>query len=201
MESINKFMFKEKNFYQNKKNLETQKNLENKNKEKISKIESLRTGPQQKAELILVLLGEKPGICLSLFTENESEIDDDEEKIKNLDLKYKKVSQEKKGERYMAEFLVSKNEDTLNELAEADPSKDHYRFGALMGYPESAIKAFLEGTCLSIEEERELLSKYPEIVFNDFRLSRDNNKEELELVKRWNGLVEKESPEVYNKLK
>lgn len=201
MVSINKFMFKENNFYQTNKNPETQENLENKNKEKISKIESLRTGPQQKAELILVLLGEKPGICLSLFTETESEIDDDEEKIKNLDLKYKKVSQGKKGERYMAEFLVSKNEDTLNELAEADPSKDHYKFGALMGYPESAIKAFLEDTCLSIEDERELLGKYPEIVFNDFRLSKGNTEEELEIVKRWNNLVEKEAPDVYDKLK
>ena len=69
-----------------------------------------------------------------------------------------------------------------------------------MGYPESAIKAFLEGTCLSIEAERELLGKYPEIVFNDFRLSRDNNKEELEIVKRWNNLVEKEAPNIYSEL-
>ncbi len=194
-------MFKENNFYLNGAEVKTPENLEeNKNKEKIIKIESLKTGSQQKAELILMLLGEKPGIDLSLFADSENEIDEDEEKIKSLDLKYKKVNQEKRGQRYMAEFLISQNQDTLNELAEADPSKDHYKYGALMGYPKSAIKAFLEGTCLSMEDERELLSKYPEIVFNDFRLSKDNNKEELELVKRWNSLVKKEAPDVYSEL-
>ncbi|MFZ4632465.1 MAG: hypothetical protein ACOYL8_04705 [Patescibacteria group bacterium] len=170
-------------------------------KDKILKVETLKTGPQQKAELILVLLGEKPGIGLSLFVDKENEIDEDEEKIRSLNLKYKKVKQEKRGKRYMAEFLISQSEDTLNELTESDPSKDHYRYGSLMGYPESAIKAFLEGTCLNIDDERELLSKYPEIVFNDFRLSRDHNKEELELVRRWNNLVEKEAPNIYNELK
>lgn len=195
-------MFKDSNFYQSSEEVETPETLEeNKNKERIIKIESLKTGSQQKAGLILVVLGEKPGINLSVFTETEIEINEEEEKIKSLDLKYKKVNQEKMGDRYMAEFLISQNEDTLNELAEVDPSKDHYKYGALMGYPESAIKAFLEGTCLSIEDERELLSKYPEIVFNDFRLSKDNSKEEMEIIRRWNKLVEKEAPDVYNELK
>lgn len=195
-------MFKDSNFYQSSEEVEAPETLEeNKNKERIIKIESLKTGSQQKAGLILVVLGEKPGINLSVFTETEIEINEEEEKIKSLDLKYKKVSQKKNGDRYMAEFLISKEEDILKELTETSPAKDHYKFGTLMGYPESAIKAFLEGTCLSIEDERELLSKYPEIVFNDFRLSKDNNKEEVEIVRRWNNLVEKESPDVYNELK
>ena len=122
-------MFKKNNFYLNNVEIKTSENLEeNKNKEKILKIDSLKTGPKQKAELILVLLGERPAIELSLFTDNEIEIDEDEEKIKSLDLKYKKVNQEKRGKRYMAEFLISQNEDTLNELAGTDPSKDHYEY-------------------------------------------------------------------------
>jgi len=148
-----------------------------------------------------VLLGEKPGVDLSLFADTENEIDEDEEKIKSLNLKYKKISQEKKGKRYVAEFLISQDENILDDLVQADPSKEHYKFGSLMGYPESAIKAFLEETCLSIEDEKELLSNYPEIVFYGFRLSKDHNKEELETIKHWNSLIEKEAPNIYNELK
>ena len=70
-----------------------------------------------------------------------------------------------------------------------------------MGYPVSAIKAFLEGNCLSIEEEKELLKQYSEIVLHDFRWSKNNSKEEIEILKRWNDLLKKMVPDLYNELK
>jgi len=173
----------------------------NENLERISRIESIKTGSCQKANLVLVLLGQKPSIGLTVYVDTEQEIAEEEEKIKGLKLNYKKISQEEKRGRYVAEFILAKGEDILNELSEVDPSRDHKKFGSLMGYPMSAIKAFLEGNCLSIEEEKELLKQHPEIVLHDFRLSKDNNKEEIETLERWNDLLKKEAPDLYSGLK
>lgn len=195
-------MFKENNFYQNSKEVKMPENLEeNKNKEKILRIESIKTGSCQKANLVLVLLGQKPGIDLTVYVDTKKEIAEEEDKIKSLKLNYKKISQEEKGGRYVAEFILAKSEDILNELSKTDPSRDHEKFGSLMGYPMSAIKAFLEGNCFSVEEERELLKQHPEIALHDFRLSKDNNKEEIETLKRWNDLLKKEAPDLYSVLK
>ncbi|MFA5000026.1 MAG: hypothetical protein WC545_01550 [Patescibacteria group bacterium] len=181
------------------KNLEKIKVPEN--QEKIALIETLKTGAEQKANLILVLLGEKPGLALTLFADTPEEISADEEKIKNLGLKYQKVSQEKKGKRYSSKFLISKNQETLDALTEVDPAKNHEKYGALMGYPDSAIKAFLTGDSLSSEEERKMLSQYPEIVFRNFRLSKDSAAEEIELLKHQNNLIKNTAPNIYNELK
>lgn len=174
---------------------------ENENREKISKIESIRTGYQQKANLVLVLLGEKPGVDLTVYVDTEEEIIEEEKKLKSLGLNFKKMGQEKKGNRYVAEFIVAKDDDILSELSKVDPSRDHEKFGSLMGYPKSAIKAFLEGNSLSIEEEREILEKYPKIVLHDFRLSKDNNKEEIETLRRWNEVLEKKAPSLYSEVR
>lgn len=173
----------------------------NENLEKISTIENLKTGSYQKANLILVLLGHKPGLNLTVYADTEKQLAEEEEKIKSLKLNCKKISQEEKNGRYVAEFILAKNEEVINKLSEADPSQDHEKFGSLMGYPRSAVKAFLEGNCLAVEEERELLKQYPEIVLHDFRLSKDNHKEEIETLKLWNGLLEKVAPDLYNQLR
>ena len=177
-------------------------NLEkNKNQEKITKIERLKTGSEQKAGLVLVLFGEKPGINLTIYTDTEEEIMEEEEKIKSLGLKFKKINQEEKGKRYNAKFIITKDENVLDELSEINSSKDHEKFGSLMGYPLSAIKAFTEGNCLSIEEERELLKQNPGIVFHNFRLSKDRNTEEIEILKHWNNLLKREAPDLYDELR
>lgn len=66
------------------------------NKERVEKIKSLKTGFQQIADLILVLLGEKPATDLTIFTDTQEEISEEEEKLKNIGLKFKKKSQYKK---------------------------------------------------------------------------------------------------------
>jgi hypothetical protein len=169
----------------------------NENQEKIAMIESLKTGFEQKAGLVLVLLGEKPALSLTVFTDTPEEARTEEEKINNIGLRSRKISQQEKNGKYVIKFLIAGNENNLNALAEIDPSVDHTKFGALMGYPSTAIKAFSEGELMNIDEERELLDKYPEIVFHNFRLSKDGQEEEIKTLKRWNDIIKKAAPNIY----
>jgi hypothetical protein len=177
-------------------------NLEknNENQKRIAMIERLKTGFEQKAGLVLVLLGEKPALSLAIFVDTPEEAQIEEEKINNIGLKSRKTSQQEKNGKYIIKFLIARNDNNLNELAEADPSVDHAKFGGLMGYPSTAVEAFSEGKLMDIDEERELLGKYPEIVFHNFRLSQDGQEEEIETLKRWNSIIKKAAPNIYPRI-
>jgi len=171
------------------------------NNERIEKIKSLKTGFQQIAELILVLLGEKPATDLTIFTDTQEEISGEEEKLKDIGLKFKKKNQHEKNGRFVAEFSVAGENNNLNELLKIDPSVDHEKFGLLMGFPPSAVKAFLDKKLMSMEDERKILEENPSIVFSNFRLSQANGQAEIETLRRWSNEIKEAAPDIYQKLK
>lgn len=168
------------------------------NREKIEIIEGLKIGFEQKAELILVLLGEKPAFKLTVFANTPEEVSAEEDKIRSIGLRFRKINQQEKNGKYVVQFLIAAEEDNLNKLTEVDPSVNHAEFGTLMGYPSSAVKAFLEGELIDIDEEIELLGKYPEIVFHNFRLSKGGQEKEIEILKHWNNIIKTASPNIYS---
>jgi hypothetical protein len=170
-------------------------------REQIEKIKSLKTGFQQIAELILVLLGEKPATDLTVFTDTQEEVSEEEEKLKNIGLKFKKKSQNKKNGRFVAEFSIASEDNNLDELLKAAPSVDHEKFGLLMGFPPSAVKAFLDKKLMSSDEERKLFKENSDIVFSNFRLSQKDGQVEIETLRRWSNRIKEVAPDIYKKLK
>jgi len=170
-------------------------------KERIEIIKSLRTGFMQKANLILVLLKEKPATDLTIFVKTAEELSEEEEKIKRIGLKFEKIKQQEKNGRQVVEYSVASDENNLSELLGVDPSADHEKYGLLMGYPPSAVKAFMDGELIDPDAERKILAENSDIVFSNFRLSKSNNRAELEVLRRWSRRIEEEALDIYEMLK
>jgi hypothetical protein len=163
--------------------------------ENIRKLEALSIGPAQKAGIILVMLGMKPAAELDLKRRN-----DPKEKILSaldeigLLYKEKEFGSQKN---LTARIAVSYDEKILDELANCHADKDHVRFGQLMGYPESAIRAFMD-------KKESLDDKdYPDmagIIFG-MKLSKANWREETACLRRWSEAIAQYAPGLYQELK
>lgn len=165
-------------------------------REKVKKVEQLKIGPMQKAEIILVLLGLKPAKELDLFKNNDDK-ETVEGVLKQVGLQSKPKEIPVPSENVTDRLAIAKDEETLNQLLTLDAKKDHTEYGRLMGYPETAIAAF--------DQEKKLLAKddYPDtegIIF-DIKLSKDNWPEELEKLKEWSGAIKEYAPDLYEQLK
>jgi hypothetical protein len=161
--------------------------------ENIEKIERLELGAIPRAEAILVLLGLKPATDFETYTWN-----DDWEKVASV-LKNTGVEMDiqiPKGEKNVtALFKIAKTKEDLEKLLSLRPG-DHEKYGRLMGYPESAIKGYLNKQTMDDE-------KIPEL--NDlglcFKLSKANWQEEIKTIKTWNQIIKKFAPDVYRDLR
>jgi hypothetical protein len=173
-------MDQEKNF----QNLDIA-NLEQ--RENIKKIESLKIGDAQKANLVLVILGVKPATELVLGSSEEVRpiLEDSGLVVVEKEIKDKEIIR----------LAVAKDKDRAQSLALLDPSQDHEAFGRLMGFPESAIAGFVQDKSLD-------RSDYPDsegLVF-DFALSKEGWGSEVKLLQYWSQLLKKYSPTLYSKL-
>ena len=84
----------------------------------------------------------------------------------------------------------------MDKLIKLDPTKDHAEYGQLMGYPQTAIDAFVNGKLLTDKD-------YPDmrgIIFN-IKFSQGHWPDELKILKEWSEAIRKYSPETYNSLK
>ncbi len=160
-------------------------------RESIKKIEVLKIGDMQKAELVLVVLGVKPATEVSVFKWNDSP-----DKVKDVLLEsgLAVVEKEVTGKE-IAEFAVAQDKNTAQNLALLDPAQDHEAFGKLMGFPETAAAGFVGNKRLD-------KNKYPDLetIAFKFALSESGWKDEVELLNYWNQLLKKYSPLLYNKL-
>jgi len=170
----------------------TQKNIEEINKERIALLENLKIGSSQKVDIMLVVLGFKPATELDIYKYN-----DDEEKIKNV-LKNIGLLAEKKDtlgqKNVLAKIAIVRDREILNSLLKISSKKDHEIYGRLMGYPESAIQAFLNK---DFYNERSVIFK-DNIFF--FKLSKENWREEFKVLSKWNNAIKKYSPLTHQKV-
>jgi hypothetical protein len=110
-------------------------------------------------------------------------------------------------------ILVAKSNEIISKAIEAWKKGDEETIGKLYGYPETAVKAFVEAMEDFKTKEKELLlpgENWVEYVdeetrkeiaqkrlleFVGFRLSRKHYKEELKVAERWRKVVERICPE------
>lgn len=202
---------------------------EEKEKKDIEAIENIDfLGDQDKMELILTYLGEKPSSIVEIdYNEKKSIVSEDEFLQAKDDLK--KLFEEcglefsileSKGVDYSDDcferrgftFFIGRNKDAIEKLKEARLWKNIKEEGLLLGYPESACKAFSEAMRdgnskkllekkelwkkLSLEEKKEFIEKGL-FHFQNFRFSEDNWEEELKTVKKWQEIIREKSPKLY----
>jgi len=155
-------------------------------REAISNIEAINTGSEQRAQIIMVLLGLKPAAGLKLYPWNSSP-KESESLLDRTSLKYLK-RESNSLDNTVAEYAVSKDEQTAQRLLDCDSSSE---FGALMGYPETAIRAF--------ETKDTYDGPLPEdIAGSVFRMifSREHHEEEFETIRKWNRALLEYAPEL-----
>ncbi len=101
-------------------------------------------------------------------------------------------------------LIIAPDNKTHEQVEEAVFQKDTYKTGILMGYPETAVKAFVEKKYIRNVEGEEKLSDEilndPEHKFLNFRLSRDNWQEEFKTVKEWARVIKENAPELYEEI-
>ncbi|MBI2136166.1 hypothetical protein HYU06_03780 [Candidatus Woesearchaeota archaeon] len=87
---------------------------------------------------------------------------------------------------------VAQDIGTLNRLLNAKSDRDHREYGRLMGYPETAIQAFLGETERLRDRPDEIDGSISPILW--MVLSKSNYQQELELLRKWSEALRTHAP-------
>lgn len=165
-------------------------------KEKVANFENLNMGAYPQAELILIFLGLKPATEVDVAPWNDSP-QKIAQAIKDAGLIVaKKNSKDVNGKKFTI-LAIARDKETLLRLKQAEGNKDHQEYGRLMGYPDTAIDAFLDDEKLLPEKD------YPDMTdkFMNFKLSKDHWQEEIKVITKWSQAIKQYAPKVYEILK
>lgn len=168
-------------------------------REKIKHVVDLPFGVMNKAQIALILLDEKPALEFDLYNLSEAEIQDSIETLKNSGLVAETAPSTSNPEN--KRIIVAKKVETIEELRNLSPDSeaDHKRYGQLMGFPDTAIEAFLDETKqIDYEEQRKLLEGLPHLF--GMRMSKEHAQEELATIIKWYKLILKYVPELFDEL-
>lgn len=212
-----------------KPEIKTEEFLEDKREKEKREVEMIEKSPleyQDKMELALLYLGEKPAIWIDtptshrvfyksekkreeikIFNKLSAEKENLEQVLKDLKLVYEFQKNEIDDEKtYGIEysFLVAKNSENLSRLKDAIQIEDGKETGLILGYPKTAVEAFDSNNTLDYKklpkEEIEKLIEEGTSKFLDFHLSKDHWQEELNLVKRHQALIKEKFPNLYKEI-
>jgi hypothetical protein len=100
-------------------------------------------------------------------------------------------------------LLVSRSAERLDELKSIhslDPHTSQYdqRLGAILGFPPTATKAYVEGSAISARQAGE--QDPSTLAFAQFMVSPENATEELETARRWAQSIQEVSPKIYEQV-
>jgi hypothetical protein len=186
----------------------------------VETIENLDLGKQNRMNLILAYLGKKPTSEIMIGYNERVPFEELEESLvkkrslervlSTIGLKFRvseKESIDEDGfELKIFEFFVGRDERKIEELKDAFLKQDHEKTGKLLGYPETAIEAFVKEEGIfdrkswweSLpEKEREKLLEEGVLNFLNFALSKRHWREELELVRKWQRIIREKAPKLY----
>lgn len=158
-------------------------------REAIRSIESMDIGSEPRAQMILVLLNLKPAVELGLYPWNASP-EEAEASLNRADLKYIRRGKPRQ-EKTAAEYAVSKEEELARRLIDCESLTASAEYGALMGYPETAIQAY--------GAKEVYTGPLPEDIKNSIfklKFSKLHFQEEFETVRRWNAALLKYAPKL-----
>ncbi len=129
-------------------------------REIIEEIENIPLPPDQKMELFLAFIGEKPVSSLGILYESDKARPGEREEFirkKNqieqclkktglyFEIEERREVEATGVERLKLDFLVAREKKAIDELKEAQEKQDYVTMGRLFGYPETAVQAFKKG--------------------------------------------------------
>ena len=158
---------------------------------KVNELLKIDAGDQQLVQVILVLLGKKPVTDLSIH-EHNSNSQQVEKILRDVGLYF--IHSPNKLPNARETYYISRNESLLEEMQQVDSRYEPRKFGELMGFPPTAINAFMNGTL-----DVTIGDRYPELIFN-MGYSKDHWKEEVEIVRGWSDEIKKYAPGIYETL-
>jgi hypothetical protein len=172
-----------------------QENTDAELRERINKINELKIGNAQKADIILVVLGFKPATELSLYENNDSE-STVINALEQAGLKFEPKDPSEYSKNVISEFKIALDSTLLDRLTHVSAKKDHTEYGRLMGYPESAVQAFGKKDALLDEQD------YPDMtgIILPLKLSKENWEDELKYLRKGSEAIKKYTPELYDEL-
>lgn len=170
-------------------------------KEQIFVIENIPTGVQPRAEVILVFLGEKP--AAEMYLPNKDNADHVVDDLRRIGLYAEVIEGRVQGKHaHAVDIGVAKSQELLDELKQTKSNENHRRYGELMGYPSSAIDAFLgenEAEKLSSGEQTKMTEGLSDVLVH-FRFSKQHAEEELAKLKKWFRIIAEHAPELFDEL-
>jgi len=205
-----------------------EKNEQEINPELIEEVESSVLHTEGKVNFLLVEGGIKPAASIGLVLrngENKFVSDDDLESLKSMLEKSgtpffmgdKSVSETENGGRFEeVEIIVGQTKEKLDKILEIksrmpttqqtengnyDKEKnkqDQADFGLALGYPATAVEAFVnEAEPLNENSLPQEVKQSDAYLFCQYQLSKDNWRQELETAQEWAGFIEKTSLKIF----
>lgn len=164
--------------------------LTDQQKETIATVSQLPFSSSDRRAIVLIIGGLKPATTVTL---REQMVEEGPEFIAQLSACGLNAGvRSSEGPDDHAELLIAQDVATLERLRGAYGYEHHREYGELMGYPETAIDAFIQKQMLDTRAQE--IS--PKIMNPTMRLSRGHWPEELHQLARWSAFVSIVSPEL-----
>lgn len=180
----------------------TQETEESRLEKNIRIIESLDCNLKAKANMVLVLLGLKPATNIFFLGDDEN-VESFKSKIKETSLFFDVIEKLPLDNKRVKEDLVIAKKQEIASLVAflfKDPSLNRRELGVYMGYPKTAIDAYV-----GMEERHQDYKK----VFEErgisgtaiaYVLSRDHWQEEIKVAEKWVEALKLKAPEIYKQI-
>ncbi len=190
-------------------------NLSEEERGNVEKIEGLPLVDFDKVDIMLILKNLKQATYVKIYSDRKKDF---EQSLKDLGLvgllgKKEKLPNSKKTAQ---EFYIARTEDVAKRIETALQTFNDAELGVLSGYPPSAIENFekikkltgsekevyesLKGLLIEVSELPEDIRQEDYLSFVNFRLSRDNFRQELEVVRGWAEEIKRLDPALFKRV-
>ncbi len=172
-------------------------------KEDIRRIERLNiSNDSGKAQIILVLLGEQPAVDIWLYPQDDSS-ETVVSILKNAGLFVEADQITKPMGWKINRLYIARTAETAHELLLIAPLRgariEHEKYAQLMGFPQTAIDAFVGRSPLLSEEKDTKIFHDTSILFG-IKFSKSNWAEELQFLRKRSLLIKKYAPDLYEQM-
>lgn len=164
---------------------------------RAKRIESLNIGNLKKVELALLLIDEMKATEISVFEWN-----DNPEIIKQIleecgfVVEVEENITQDQLNNLTGVLYIAKDTEILAQFKVLDTTRDHELYGRMMGYPDTAIRAFGNEDAMLSDELQDMYTS----PVRPFRYSNSGKETEIEKTKEWENYIKSIMPTVYNEL-
>ena len=165
------------------------------------------------SELCFVIIGEQPATDKTFYFDDEQGLDNFVSLVKETGIIVEVAEKAELNNKVGARFLFGKTQESLDKLREVlaigdsgDYKKYHREYGKLMGFPDTAISAFMEdserfdGDVKKSEEIKEIRAKHadlPQKLYGNFVFSKNHFAEEYEAFLKRNENLRGYAPQLF----